>query len=360
MLYKYTKLRFGVLILLLGNILIACESKPENALEETATAHDDAAKLPVDIMIAKEKELNHDEIVVGTMMPYREVSIVSELPLKITQVAFKDGGYVKQGTILYTLNDADIRSRLKEIEAALELAQLNKQRLYNLLKTETVKQQEYDEALMHFRSLEARQELLREELDKTVIKAPFSGKIGISKVHTGAYVRPGTDLVTLQDQNSVKINFSIPERYLPLISTGTKVRFTTELSEQQLEATVVATEPGLDASGRSLQVQAMANNSDGKFRAGLSAKIYFGISGQGAKGVSVPTEALMPGEGGYNAFILANGKAKPVAVTIGNRTESEAVITSGLSTGDSIIISNMLRISEGMPVKAIISKNNTL
>jgi membrane fusion protein (multidrug efflux system) len=356
MFYKYTIQRLGVLIPLLGILLIACENKPEKSLGEGATANADASRLPVDIIIAQEQQLNQEEAVVGTMMPYREVSIVSELPQKITQVAFKDGSYISQGAVLYTLNDADIKSRLKQIGAELELAQLNKDRLGNLLKTETVRPQEHDEAVMRFQSLAAQQELLRVDLEKTVIRAPFSGKIGISKVHQGAYVSPGVVLVVLQDQSSIKINFSVPEKYLPLIQTGTKVRFTSELSGQVYPAIINATEPGLDAQSRSLQVQALTNNLDGQFQAGLSAKVYFPVTNKGAKGILVPTQALAPGEKGYTVFVIKNGVAKPVSVAISNRTETDAIITSGITTNDSIIISNMLRIGEGTPVKAVVSK----
>lgn len=356
MLYKYSTQRLGVLIPLLGILLIGCENKEKKAPEKTAAAQADASKLPVDIIVAQEEQLNQEEAVVGTMMPYREVSIVSELPQKITQVAFKDGSYVRQGAVLYKLNDADIRSRLKQIGAELKLAQLSKNRLNNLLKTETVRPQEYDEAVMRFQSLSAQQDLLQVELAKTVIRAPFSGKIGISKVHLGAYVTPGAGLVTLQDQSSIKINFSVPEKYLSLIQTGGEVRFTSELSDQEYSSTIIATEPGLEAQTRSLQVQAIARNTDGKFRAGLSAKVYFHVSNKGATGIMIPTEALAPGEKGYSVFVIKSGVAKPKAVTISNRTETDAVITSGISAGDSIIVSNMLRLGDGTPVKAVVSK----
>lgn len=355
MLYKYTLHRLGILIPMLSILLIACENKQEKAPEKARTPSADAGKLPVDIIIAQEEQLDQKETVVGTMMPYREVSIVSELPQKITQVAFKDGSYVSQGTILYKLNDADIRSRLKQVAAELDLARLNKERLGNLLKTETVRPQEYDEALMGFQSLEAQQQLLRVELDKTLIRAPFSGKIGISKVHLGAYVSPGEALVTLQDQSTIKINFSVSEKHLPLIRTGNKVKFTSELSDTEHFATIMATEPGLEAQSRSLQVQAVTNNADGQFRAGLSAKVYFQVTNQDAKGITVPTEALAPGEKGYAVFVIKNGLAKPMPVTVSNRTEKDAIITSGIMANDSIIISNMLRLGDGTPVKAVLS-----
>ncbi|OOG19206.1 efflux transporter periplasmic adaptor subunit [Sphingobacterium sp. CZ-UAM] len=354
MFFLSTKSRTGMLVPLLGIILIACENKSEKTGASATGTNTDAARLPVDVLIAQAEELHQDETVIGTMMPYREVSIVSELAQKIIRVAFQDGSYVEEGAILYVLNDADIRARLRQLGAELELAKLNKERLDNLLKTETIKQQEYDEALMRFRSLTAQQELLRVELAKTIIRAPFSGKIGISKVHVGAYVIPGTALVTLQDQINLKINFSISEKHLPLINKGTKVRFTTALSTEQLEATVLATEPGLDAAGRNLEVQARVDNSNRKFRPGMSAKIHYSSSDRETKGVTIPTEALMPGNGGYNAYVIVNGRAKATAVSISNRTETDAVVTSGLHTGDSVIVSNMLRITEGTPVKAII------
>lgn len=356
MFYKHTIRRSGILIPLLGILLIACENKTDKAPAKEVSANADAGKLPVDISVAQEQQLDQEEALVGTMLPSREVAIVSELPQKITRVAFKDGSFVNQGTVLYMLNDADIRSRLKQVGAELELARLNQDRLSNLLKTETVRPQEYDEAVMHFRSLSAQQELLQVDLDKTVIRAPFSGKMGISKVHLGAYVSPGAELVTMQDQSSIKINFSVPEKYLPLIQNEKKVRFITELSDEEYSATITATEPGLDAQSRSLQVQAVTANAGGKFRAGLSAKVYFSVTHKGAKGIMVPTESLTPGENGYTVFVIKNGVAKPMAVTISNRTESDAIITSGITTGDSIIISNILRLGDGTPVKAVVSK----
>ncbi|WP_277016251.1 efflux RND transporter periplasmic adaptor subunit [Flavobacterium lindanitolerans] len=349
--YRNHTHKLGILIPLVSILLTACQNKPKEAAAPAV-----ANKLPVDIIVAQEKALDQREIFVGTIMPLREVAIVSETAQKITKVAFQDGSYVSQGAVLYTLNDADIKSKLRQVQAELQLARLNKDRMANLLKTETVKQSEYDEALMRFTSLEAQQDYLQTELAKTVIRAPFSGKIGISQVHLGAYVSPGTPLVNLQDQSNIKINFTLPERYLPLLTTGTPIKFSTGLSEEYYNATVTATEPGLDAQGRSLQVQATTSNNSGKLRAGQSVKVYFSTEQKGATGVMIPTEALMPGEKGYNAFIIKGGIAKPVPVSISNRTETEAIITSGIKSGDSIIVSNMLRIGDGTPVQAVVKK----
>ncbi|QQT26900.1 efflux RND transporter periplasmic adaptor subunit [Sphingobacterium spiritivorum] len=353
MFYKYSTHKLGILVSLLSILFTACESKPK---KEEAAAPAAAGKLPVDVIVAQEQELDQQEIFVGTLMPYREIAVVSETAQKITKVAFKDGSYVSQGAVLYTLNDSDIRSQIRKVDAELKFARLTKDRMTNLLKTETVKQQEYDEALMRLSSLEAQQEYLRTELAKTVICAPFSGKVGITKVHLGAYVSPGTLLVDLQDQSNLKINFRLPERYLPLIKTGTAIQFSTGLSEEQYNASITATEPELDAEGRSLQVQAIIRNNGEKFRAGQSVRVYFSTEQKGKTGVMIPTEALMPGEKGYNAFVIKGGVAKPVPVLVSNRTEAEAIITSGIQSGDSVVVSNMLRVADGTPVQAVVKK----
>lgn len=348
-------LKAVLLHFLLSLLLIACDSNKAKTQKEAATPDADTSKLPVDVVLVREENLNPEEVVVGTMIPYREVAIVSEIPQKIVRVAFNDGGYVSKGQLLYKLNDADIKARLNQLNAELKLARLNEQRLSRLLKTETVGQQEYDETAMKLHSLEAQEDLLRVELNKTEIRAPFSGRIGISKADPGSYVSPGTELVSLQDQGTIKINFSIPEKHLSQIKVGKKIRFTTELSDQQYLATIRATEPGVNAQNRSLQVQAIAYNPGGKFRAGLSAKIYFPTAGKDAKGMKLPTEALIPGGQGYSVFVIENGAAKATPVTIGNRTETEAIITSGLSNGDSVIVSNILRAGDGMPVQVVAS-----
>lgn len=339
----------AIVISLFSLLLAACGSKAK----QPPAAAPGSNKLPVDIIVAQQEALNLEEALVGTIEPYREVAIVGELAQKITKVAFKDGSYVKQGAVLYTLNDAEIRSRLKQVAAQIKLAQLTKERLANLLQTETVNQQEYDEALMQLNSLEAQQDLLRAEQDKTVIRAPFSGKIGITKLQAGAYVSPGTTLVTLQDQGSVKVSFSVPEKYLPYVRQGNSIRFTTALSDKEYTATIIATEPGLDARGRSLSVQALSANDNGVLSAGLSAKIMFSSGTKGATGVQLPSEALVPGQAGYSAFVIKDGLAKAVPVSTGNRTESQVTITSGIATGDSVIISNILRLGDGTPVTAV-------
>lgn len=356
MLKNISKLKVIFLPVLCSMLLMACAGDQEKKKKMSAGPGADASKLEVDAIVVNEEDLNQEEVIVGTMAPYREVAIVSEIAQKIVRVAFQDGGHVSKGQLLYKLNDADLKARLKGLNSELKLARLNEQRIGNLLKTETVNQQQYDETAVKLQSLEAQRELLQVELNKTEIRAPFSGNIGISNADPGSYISPGTELVSLQDHGTIKIEFSVSEKYLPLVKTGSKINFTTALSGQQQTATIKATEPGLNAQNRALKVQAMADNPGGKFRAGLSVKIRFQTSAKNAKAINLPTEALIPSGDGYNVFVIKNGLAQSKPISIGNRTETAAIVTSGLNNGDSVIVSNILRLGDGMPVQAVVSK----
>jgi len=357
MLKDTNKLKVILLPILCGMVLIAaCDGNKGKTQKQSTTEPANVNKLQVDAIVVNEEPLNQEELIVGTITSSREVAVVSEIAQKIVQVAFQEGGNVSRGQLLYKLNDAELKAHLKGLDAELKLARLNEQRMSNLMKTETVNQQQYDETAVKLQSLEAQREILQVELNKTEIRAPFSGKIGISNFDPGAFVSSGTVLVSLQDQGSVKLNFSVPEKYFPLVKTGNKINFTTGLSDQQLTATIKAAEPGLNAQNRALKVQASAANPNGMFSAGLAVKIHFQTSAKNAKAINLPTEALIPSGEGYSVFVIKNGFAKSKAVNIGNRTETVALITSGLNTGDSVIVSNLLRLGDGMPVQAIVSK----
>lgn len=354
MLHRIKTWRTAFLYTIIAISAVACTNSEKISADANGTSME-VAKLPVDVIEAEELELNQEEVLVGTIKPYQEVAIVSELSQKITHIAFKDGDFVTKGKLLYKLNDADFKAKLKELHATLKLAKTNEQRYRSLLETETIRQQEYDEQQTNLNALQAQLEFLNYQLSKTEIKAPFSGKIGISKVDVGAFVSPGLELVNLQDQSKVKIHFSVPEKYLSQVKKGKEIQFSTQLSNTPLKATIIASEAGLDSQNRSLIVQAVSNNSKQEFVGGMSAKIHFSTVQDGAKGIKIPSQALIPGANGYNVFLLENDRAKTTSVSISNRTENEVTIVSGVKAGDKVIISNILRLGEGMPVTEVIA-----
>jgi membrane fusion protein (multidrug efflux system) len=349
---KKNALKFFLMAGLIIIVFSACSSKADTKKTEPAKAEAPMG-LPVDALVANETTIDQSEVVAGSIVPNRSVEIMSELSKKVSLVAFKDGDYVKQGQLLYKLEDADIQAKLRQLQAELNLARINENRLHELLKTETVRREEYDVALAKLQSLQAAQEYLLVELAKSSIRAPFSGVIGISRAFAGALVTPGTALVSLQEQSSVKIQFTVSEKYSPLMKPGTRIQFTTELNTGIQSATIVSTEAGVDQQSRSITVQAAIPNKDGKLKPGISAKVHFKTTTENAKGILVPTDALIPGGNGYSVFLVKNSTARITPVTIVNRNEKSALIGSGINSGDTVMISNMLRAADGTPVSIV-------
>lgn len=331
---------------------IACSSKASGDKQAENSAAIVPA-LPVDVKIVAASTIEQSEVVAGSIIANRVVDITGELPKKINMVLFKDGNYVEAGQTLYKLYDGDIKARIRQLDADLHLASINEKRLSELQKTESVRREEYDIALARLQSFQAQKELLEVELSKTVIKAPFSGLIGISKVFTGSFVTPGVPLVSLVEQQVLKIQFGVSEKYLPVIKPGSKIYFSTELNSNMTSAVVVSTDASLDVQSRNIIVQAQFTNTGNKYRPGMSARVSFGTSVQNEKQIMLPTEALIPGGNGYSVYVVRNGTAKLTPVTIGNRNEIEVIIKSGLQTGDSVMVSNTLRAADGAPVAVV-------
>lgn len=334
----------------LSAALAGCSTQAADVNNDTPPS---IQKLPVDIKVVQATPLHLEEIVAGSVLPNQEVTITSELSKKIKSVLFEDGSFVQKGQALYQLEDAELVARLKQAEADLYLAKLNEQRLSALLKTETVRQEEYDAAYARLQSLLASQELLKIELSKATIRAPFAGTVGMTKVHAGAFVSAGMPLVTLQEQGTVKIQFAVSEKYTDALRAGKKISFFIVNSDERFTAIISGMEAGIDATTRTMMVNATAKNAAGMFKPGMSVRVYFPTTTVNSFGFMIPTQSLMPSGNGYSVFTVKNGLAKTTPVQISNRTESEALITSGLAQGDTVMISNILRTGEGTPVQAV-------
>jgi membrane fusion protein (multidrug efflux system) len=190
-------------------------------------------------------------------------------------------------------------------------------------------------------------------LDKTTLRAPFAGKVGITKGHRGSFVSSGMPLVTLQEQGTVKIQFAIAEKYSDAIGVGREISFSTINSNERHTAIITATEAGIEIDSRSITVYATSRNDKKSLTPGMSVRVYFPTTAEHEAGFLLPTQALMPSGNGYSVFTIKNGLAKTTSVEIGNRTDSDALITAGLNEGDTVLISNILRTAEGTPVQVV-------
>lgn len=306
----------------------------------------------VKLMIAKDTTLDNQIDVTGSLDANEKVNLVSETSGNITGIYFQEGTQVKKGQLLVKVYNQDQLASLKQVQYQIALAKQNENRNKILLQKEAISQQEYDTSLTNLNSLQAQSEMLKAQIAKTEIRAPFSGTIGLRNVSPGGYLSPNTTIASLVNIDPAKLTFSVPEKYLPLISKGTKVTFNVSSSNQNYKAVVYAIEPSIDVTSRTITVRAKADNPNGALKAGSFAKINLQLD-QIPKTIMLPTECVVPGLKTSVVYVYHQGKAldKPVKTDV--RTDTRVQITSGIKPGDSVVISGIIQMRPKVPLKVI-------
>ena len=166
----------------------------------------------VDALIIKTKFIQDKIFSNGTFISNEEVELRSEISGKITKILFKEGQPIKKGALLVKINDAELQATLKKNETIESLARDKEYRAKELFNKNLTSQQEYDNALGELNSAQADVEFTKAQLEKTEIRAPFDGIIGLRSVSEGSYISPTSKIATLQSINPLKVDFSVPQK----------------------------------------------------------------------------------------------------------------------------------------------------
>ncbi|MFD2874349.1 efflux RND transporter periplasmic adaptor subunit [Mucilaginibacter ximonensis] len=306
----------------------------------------------VKLMIAKDTTLDNAIDVTGSLDANEKVNLISETSGNITGIYFQEGTQVKKGQLLVKVYNQDQLASLKQVNYQIALAKQNETRNKILLQKEAISQQEYDTSLTNLNSLTAQADMLKAQIAKTEIRAPFSGTIGLRNVSPGSYLSPNTAIASLVNIDPAKLTFSVPEKYLPLINKGTKVTFSVSSSNQNFKAVVYALEPAIDVNSRSITVRARAANPNGLLKAGSFAKINLQLD-QIPKTIMLPTECVVPGLKTSVVYVYHQGKAVERPVKTDVRTDTRVQITSGIKPGDSVVVSGIIQMRAKVPLKVI-------
>ena len=300
----------------------------------------------VDVIIAGNEDFASNIEVNGTVLSNELVDLHPEVSGRLIYLNVPDGGIVSQGTILAQINDADLQAQREQYKSQLDLAIKTEKRLSELLRVNGVNQADFDVAVNQVSTLEANLKYVDAQLDKTVIKAPFSGQLGLRLVSPGAYVTPQTILGTLGQTDKVKIDFSVPESYSSLIRLGNKVKVQTNDSKDSLTATITAIDPQINSVTRNIKARAFLDS--GNILPGAFVKVQLD---KNRKAMIVPTNSIIPEAYLSQVVAVKNGKAvfKTVETNLRNATVIE--ITKGLEPGDSIVVSGMLYVRPNAKVK---------
>jgi len=214
------------------------------------------------------------------------------------------------------------------------------------LKVNGITQNDYEQTGLQLNSLKADIEVEKSLIRKTEVRAPFDGVIGLRSISVGAIVTPSTLLATLRTENKIKLDFSVPQKYGQVIKTGMKINFSTTSADKQYEATIIATEQGIDASTRNLKVRALVSAQSKDLIPGSFSNVKVKLS-ENKNALVVPTQTIIPQEDNKVVIVARGGKAHLTMVKTGIRQTSTIEITQGIQPGDTIITSGIQFLKEG-------------
>lgn len=289
----------------------------------------------------------------GALEADEEVAIHPEVSGLVKSILFTEGAQVSKGQLLVKLNDVELQAQLKQALSKQKLASETESRAKQLLAKEAISQEEYDVAFAELTNLRAQTELIRAQLAKTSIRAPFSGRIGLRTISTGEFVSSATSIAKLVNSQSIKVSFSVPEKYAGKIKNGTTINCTVSGSTTTFSAKIYAMDPSIETNTRTLQIRAKAANPGNKLVPGSFAKISLALSGI-PDAILIPTQAIIPVLKGKKVFISKNGLATSVMIETGPRTDKSILVLSGLSVGDTLLTSGMMSLKDETPVNVLV------
>lgn len=331
-------------LLLAGFFVISCKSKKEEPRQQ----NNGPQSVIVDVIIAGKNNISNIVEVNGSVVANESTNLQPEVSGRLTYLNIPEGAKVTEGTVLARINDADLQASTQKVKVQLELAQKNEERLRKLLSIGGINQADYDAVLNQVNTFKADLDILKAQIDKTVLKAPFTGVLGLRMVSPGTYVTPATVLATLQQTDRVKIDFTIPEAYTDLIGKGKTVNIKTTGKDVLKKAVIIATEPQIDATTRNLKVRAQLDGAN--INPGGFVKVLLETGGQN-NSILVPTNAIIPDAKAKKVVVVKNGKGKLTDIVTGLRVNGLAEVLSGLQVGDSIAVSGVLFVRPNSSLK---------
>ena len=288
----------------------------------------------------------------GKARANESVDISSKASNIVTAVRFRDGERVRAGQVLVQLDDATARADVAAAQAAVTESESQYERSRELLNTQALSRSSFEQLEATLKSNRARLQAAQARLADTVIRAPFSGRVGLRRVSVGSLINPGDVITTLDDTSVIKLDFSVPETFVATLREGLAVRATAPaFPGRNFAGKVASIDSRVDVNTRSVTVRALLANEDGALRPGMFLNVA--LSKDERQTLVIPEEALTPEAERQFVFVVANGKALRREVRIGGRSPGNVEVLAGLDAGDRVIVEGTQKVRDGAPVTAI-------
>ena len=305
-------------------------------------------------VVEQQRWSNHFEAT-GTVLADEGIMISAEVSGKVKRISFKNGAYVEAGTVLLEQESGNEQAQLSSARARLILAEQNYSRLLELRRDKIATQSELDSSKQQLDSAKADVDNLMSTLDKKVLRAPFSGRLGIRVVDVGADLQPGAEVVSLQASNTVRVNFPVPQHRLKQMSIGLPVSVSINDGAARVKGEITAIAPQLNSATRNAVVQSLLDNKANALVPGMAVTVKVTLE-QPSEVLVVPATALIYAPYGDTVFVVEKAKqgeglvARQQFVRLGASRGDFVEILEGVKPGEEVVTSGAFKLFNGQSV----------
>jgi len=334
-------------------LLVACATGCGKGKADAAAAAAKGAAppaIPVEVAVAQRDTVIDAIAATGQVEAMQSIELRADVAGRLTEILVKEGSLVARGAALFKIDDAELRAEVARAEADRDLAQQSLQRTRELQAQRASSQADLERAEATFRSTNAGVELLKVRLDRTTVRAPFSGILGQRLVSLGDYINSDSKLATLQTVDPERAVFQVPERYATSLKQDQRITFqVAALQDRQFVGRVDFVDPVVQLPARTITVKAVVANPKGELQPGMFVEVRLETALR-PNAVVIPEEAILALQQESFAWVVVEGKATRRVVSLGVRTPGFVEITDGVRAGEQVVIGGVEKMSEGAPV----------
>lgn len=314
-----------------------------------------AQQAPPEVIVAPARiEAIADRIeALGTLRANESVILTATVTDTVTAIHFEDGDRVEKGAVLLEMTSGEEHAQLEEARSTVEEARAQYERVIALAQQQNVSESLVDQRRREWETARARLEAIASRLEDRVIRAPFSGVVGLRDLSPGALVQPGDVITTLDDDSVMKLEFSVPSTFLDVLRPGLPVEARAKAYDRRVfTGTVSAVDSRVDPVTRSVLVRALVPNPDRVLKPGMLMRVE--LLKNPREAVVVPESALLPRGEEQFVMVVHRDEGNTVErrpVTIGLRKPGVVEIPSGLEAGELVVTHGVEKVRPGYPAE---------
>jgi len=291
--------------------------------------------------------------VLGTAKAFYSANLSPDESGKVKKFLKDKGSFVKEGEVVVVLDNDVLKASLDAAEAQWKKAENNFTRQEQIFKENVISEQQYLNAKYERDAAKANYDLIKARYERTFIKAPFSGIVDKKIVEIGETVMPGTPVVSLVSIYRIKVEAGVPENYVNEVNRGDSVKVVfKDLGGTEYHEILNYVGNTISTNNRTFPIEIHINNSDGKIKPELSARIYIQRK-KYENAIIIPEETITKTDAGYVVYVEENGVAKIRNIEIINRSDNKVAVKSGVKEGDKLITVGFQNLVDGTKVKVV-------